>query len=259
MIEEHPILMSGPMVRAILEGRKTQTRRMVKLPKSKGLEYRFEGARVDGGDNSPFSCGQYFHMPFRSLSDGRDGWKQGTSARIFCPYGAPGDRLWVKETHARIHEGILAHLDPEPDNGEQFNNGWSTVYRADGEPANWKQYGIHWKPSIFMRRQYSRLTLEIQDVRVQRLQDISEEDAKAEGFIQMKVGGTPQEAIGHTSYHDGYRYLWECLNGKGSWAKNPWVWVIEFKTFSPMQEFDGMIERDLNHVVQTLIPNKSVP
>ena len=137
-----------------------------------------------------------------------------------CPYGVPGDRLWVRETFARVHDGLLQHLDPDPDNGEEFNNGWSTVFRADGEPAHWEHYGIPWKPSIFLPRQLSRITLEIVKVRVERLQDISDRDALAEGVTRRTEEDTPFRA---------YRDLWKFLNGPGSWDENPWVWVIGFK------------------------------
>lgn len=117
-------------------------------------------------------------------------------------------------------------LDPEPDNGEPYNNGWACVFRADGEPVHWKEYGVPWTPSIFMPRKLSRIDLEIEAIRVERLQDISEEDAKAEG-VEMPDG--IEEPPDFWSYKQEYEYLWEDINGKGSWAANPWVWVIEFK------------------------------
>ena len=208
-MSEKPILFSGEMVRAIPDGRKTQTRRVVNVPR---LEKRRGTLSADGWRKGDIEAA---------------GWRD--LAKIWNPYGQPGDRLWVKETHARVHEGLLQNLDPEPDNGKAYNNGWSTVYRADGEPAHWQHYGIHWKPSIFCRREYSRITLEIVSVRVERLKDISENDAYAEGISTDSRLEPMRAGASFRSAKLAYKSLWESINGKGSWAKNPWVWVIEFK------------------------------
>lgn len=222
-MSEKPMLFSGDMVRAILDGRKTQTRRILKFPrwshpKDKGED--LEGDLSVGFN--PMIC----HKDTGCLCD------------VPCPYGQIGSCLWVKETHARIHEGLLQHLDPEPDNGQKFNNGWTTVFRADGEPAHWKHYGLNWKPSIFMRREYSRINLEITAVRVERLQDISEEDSIAEGIHRISHGmngdyfhafNTEYSADNFCYASTAYKELWESINGNGSWKLNPWVWVIEFK------------------------------
>lgn len=120
---------------------------------------------------------------------------------VRCPYGQPGDRLWVRETW-RAWGGTVRHVD----------------YRATTEiprPAD------GWKPSIHMRRADSRIMLEIVAVRVERLQDISEADAKAEGCQADPYDGP--------TYYDHFALLWRSINGQGSWTTNPWVWVIEFK------------------------------
>ncbi len=215
MKNEKPILMSAPMVRALLDGSKTQTRRIVKHQPIHVPAAYASDSWTWVGHHTNFDA-------LRKLMEAEN------------PFGQPGDTLWVKETHARVHEGLLQHLDPEPDKGTAFNNGWSTVYRADGEPANWKHYGQHWKPSIFCRREYSRITLEIVSVRVERLQDIGKDgrkahDVLAEGITEQQIEQWrkwlhPDDAPAHT-----YGVLWESINGKGSWAANPWVWVIEFK------------------------------
>jgi hypothetical protein len=166
---------------------------------------------------------------------------RGCANPLLCKYGQPGDRLWVRETWKPHCEGEIS-----PD----FPLGTCVKYRADGKcikPENWtKEQGRWcesqeeskvWKPSIFMPRWASRITLEIVSVRVERLQDITEEDAKAEGITFHNGGG-----IGHSGYrHDpafgmvtdtpqwAYAWLWESINGAGSWGSNPWVWVIEFK------------------------------
>lgn len=223
------------MVRAILEGRKTQTRRVVK-PQPLSWADRFE----PGPFKSYGRVGDWVQMT-------RDENRQCGMAR--CPFGAPGDRLWVKETHARVHPGMLQSLDPDPESHE-----WTTVYRAD---ANGGYVGklmecTKWKPSIFMRREYSRITLEIEAVRVERLQEIRGEDALREGIERIEVGtrfecwknyrfktahpkhGTEikdeQHRIsGYSSACASYTSLWESINGPGSWDANPWVWVLTFK------------------------------
>ena len=169
-MKERPILFSGEMVRAILDGRKAQTRRTVK------------GSIVVGDPYCP---------P--------------------CPYGAQGCRLWVRETFAYTDQ----HINYEP--------GW--VYRAT-DPDWSEMEGFKWKPSIFMPRAASRITLEVERISVERLQDITEEDARAEGVTVSKSIASDRV---WPQYKDAYKVLWESINGEGSWAKNPWVWVVEFK------------------------------
>lgn len=210
VMKEKPMLFSSPMVNAIIDGRKTMTRRLVKPQpvESWGMpsqpDYFHPCIEVKGmNDPGP--------LTFGSWTDDHH-WK--------CPY-EPGTTLWVKETFARLHDGLLQHLDPDPDNGEPFNNGWSTVYRVEGEPANWKHYGIHWKSPIFMPRKLSRITLEVKSVKVERLQDISRGDCMAEGcpFPNIAKETDPQR---------WYLELWESIHGKGAWEKNPFCWVIKF-------------------------------
>ena len=144
-MKSRPILFSAPMVRAILDGKKTMTRRAYKP--------RFDSWQV-------------------------------------------GDRLWVRETYSIV----------------QRDNGYNIAYRADGE-----EYGEQWKPSIFMPRKYSRILLEITDLKRERLQDISEADAKREG-VEPEI-----------SYQNGFRSIWEQINGRASWKQNPEVVAIGFK------------------------------
>ncbi len=171
-----PILFSGPMVRALLEGRKTQTRRAMKWP---------SGYEPD-------------HAAVQRLQD-RGEWAQKS------PYGQPGDLLWVRETWANI-----------------ALNGYTPVYlyRADSEqlpPRDARAADSTWRPSIHMPREASRLTLKIIEVRVERLQQITEGDVIQEGC--------PKEVLYGTGW---YRDLWNELNGARSWAANPWVWVLTF-------------------------------
>lgn len=225
--KSRPILFSAPMVRAILNGSKTQTRRIVKP----------QPDETSGFSQGPIKCQWYHPTKIDRHGEAYPGEKVFGFANEDngwpCPYGVPGERLWVRETFARIHPALLSHLDPEEDNGG--NNGWSTVFRADGIPFNWKDYGVKWTPSIFMPRRLIRITLEITEIRVERLQDISESDAIAEG-CEMDSDGMPKEQphpkcgmIGWDSAVEWYSDLWESINGKGSRAKNPRVWVITFR------------------------------
>lgn len=223
-MKERPILFSGPMVRAILEGRKTQTRRVVKWPKSY-QPHELEDA-VKALNRSVFK------------SIGRPGPCDGLNDRLVCPYTV-GQRLWVRETWARVHPGMLQSLDPDPDSHE-----WSTVYRADenGGYVGRMLECTKWRPSIHMPRWASRITLEITTVRVERLHEITEEDAKAEGLEMMQCRSEWfWKAYGHNPLPDGgemmafrdakksFQTLWTSINGPGSWTANPYVWVVEFR------------------------------
>lgn len=200
---ERPILFSAEMVRAILDGRKTQTRRVVQMPRAWARAgCTLDGARADGP--SPFSpLGEYLHVPKPA---------DGTSHRLYSPYGVAGERLWVREAWGQVSWTSLTH-GPKPPRVE-------TVYRAGPHPLGrdvphgWTS-GNRWRPSIHMPRSASRLTLELTEVRVERLQAISDADVLAEGVT------------------DGLAYvqLWDGLNaprGYG-WNANPWVWVLGFR------------------------------
>lgn len=208
-MRERPILFSGDMVRAILEGRKTVTRRKV----NPQPDFAQAGDTTSGAG----FCGRF------TPDDERLG-RLGEA--MPCPFGQPGDRLWVRETFNRTNPGG-AH-------GVYY-------YRADGcfpsAIGGRRFYGDEaWKPSIHMPRAASRIMLEVTAVRVERLQDITEEQAKAEGVraidgmkwhtLEEAAAGIPMRD--HTAL-DAFSALWECINGEGSCAANPWVWVVEFK------------------------------
>ena len=234
-VKERPILFSGPMVRAILAGRKTVTRREIK-PRMRSADTQFELHQQPDGSWRPL------HTFDESCMDA-----QGTEHSILCPYGQAGDRLWVREAWAQINVAQAP--------GESW-----VVYR---ECDNRTDYGGPWKPSIHMRRRDSRILLEVTDVRVERLQNISDDQAKAEGMVYTDFGMqerrgkasldggktfhpmTPQQAPG---WHAGdathpdqcldrarwaFANLWEKINGEYSWDANPWVWAVEFKRIEP--------------------------
>ena len=199
-MKERPILFSAPMVRAILAGTKTQTRRIMKpqADDSTWFENGADGSITWEQDGKPCCGTGVWDVPHYS----------GKLTRR--PYGQPGDRLWVRESHWWFKD--------EPDHETGYYPPVLTVedveFRADGDDGR-----KVWRPSIHMPRWASRITLEITGVRVERLQDISEADAQAEGVYTDPA----------CPAYDGYRVLWEQINGAGSWEANPWVWVVEFR------------------------------
>lgn len=225
-MRERPILFSAPMVRAILSGTKTQTRRVVK--------------------GAPINRGSYLLGVYQGTwGIHADVDKEGGLWRGQCPYGQPGDRLWVREAHL---------LDPPIDGTwpsvgdsfasvsdipERYRDPRHVLYRADGKlTGEWR-----WRPSIHMPRWASRITLEVTDVRVERLQDITEADAIVEGIerdenhpelwkrgpLRNDLIPTPWTGFPRLAFQS----LWEGINGTDSWDANPWIWVVEFKRVQP--------------------------
>jgi hypothetical protein len=206
------------MVRALLDGSKTQTRREFKARGWQAAVLRtLEFVHVlHGAAAGVLSCAQPVDTAWAGFRLSPDS----TSPLYFkCPYGQPGDRLWVRETWAE-----------HPD----FPGCRRAIYRADPEC----EYDTErWNPSIHMPRWASRILLEIVSVRVERLQDISEADARAEGITphevrQFAIFGASEEeraAIYRDAAVGPYRGLWQQINGPGSWGANPWVWVVEFR------------------------------
>lgn len=190
-MKERPILFSAPMVRALLNGSKTQTRRVVKIPR--GCSWYAEL----GGESAGW---------WEDVANPNGWWHV---SEMQCPYGHPGDRLWVREA--------WAPCGPSPCDG--------ALYRAEFDSG---PLSIKFKPSIFMPRWASRITLEIVSVRVERLQDISEADCWAEGIHEVRSAGDDHGDL-RGSVRQDYQALWESINGDGSWDENPWVWAVEFK------------------------------
>lgn len=202
-IKYKPIRFSGEMIRALLAGEKTQTRRIIRA------DYDDIGERDDGT-----------LWPWREdLEQGGDYWYP-------CPYGETGDLLWVQETF-KLFDASGASGTP--------------IYRA----SNQDDEGI-WTPSIHMLRWASRLTLEITDVRVERLQDISEEDARAEGAEldtepcdHSRISCADIGCLGQT-HKSGFYCIWESIY-PGDWERNPYVWVLTFKVHQ--QNIDALIKQ----------------
>ena len=205
-MKERPILFNAEMVRAVLDGRKTQTRRVLKQVHTTFKLYGMIG------DEQSLSQRFRREIPNAHPQD----------VVVRCPYGKVGDRLWVRETFCEcsvtgtnIIQGVPVEQDAE-----------YIEYRADGQEAD-AQGEPRWTPSIFMPRAASRINLEITDIRVERVQDISEKDAEAEGVEQWCDGGYDIAQ----GYRISYCALWDSINKKCSlrWDMNPWVWVVEFK------------------------------
>ncbi|CAH0316342.1 hypothetical protein SRABI89_05052 [Pseudomonas koreensis] len=217
-IKERPILFSAPMVRAILDGRKTVTRRPVKGSALKWLEE--------------------FAPEFVALS-----------ANELCPFGQIGERLWVRETWYCDHFEVLKgpYLQPaDMHDLDQSREDGELVYAADGL-APFEQEQPTWKPSIHMPRWACRILLEITDVRVERLQDGEGETAFESRYVAEGINRIHQ-GDGEYAFHpfksepgpgswtdpfEAWRELWVSVNGAGSWNANPWVWVVEFKRVQP--------------------------
>lgn len=195
-IKERPILFSGEMIRAILEGRKTQTRRVIKP------QPHIEVDMVERHNSMTF-------LGKIKMSDTQNEIRGG----FRCPHGKPGDRLWVRETW-----------------GHEYGGGY--LYRASH--GHMTPGDNRWRPSIHMPRAASRILLEITDVRAERLQDINDGDADQEGveWIGGKDGyrryaGNDEHPIIRPA--ESFKTLWQSINGTESWDVNPWVWVITFK------------------------------
>ncbi len=220
-MKERPILFSGPMVQAILDGRKTQTRRVMKRqPLAKFWK--------------PYAC-----------PDGRWNWVVNTTGMgsgdpFSCPYGKPGDRLWVRETWAettnveRISDWPNRQHIPGERSDDEFGYLFDAIiYRADGDWEWCDADGSYtersyWKPSIHMPRKYCRLLLDVKAIRVERLQDIKPYEIQSDGFAPPGPSLSPAE---DEYWRPKFAQFWNSLNEKRGfgWATNPWVWIIEFE------------------------------
>jgi len=224
-MKERPILFNSEMVRAILEGRKTQTRRMVNPQPPK--DHKWHGWVIES------SCRK---------DEGKATWSKCSGPllknahRVRCPFGQVGDRLWVRETTKIDRTNDSVYLGTYIADGEKvlYQNHHDPEY--NGSCAHW-WYSRDICPSIHMPRWASRITLEITSVRIDRFQDISEKDAKAEGVNKyncepisgMYVDYAAKYPVPADNAKDSFRTLWQSINGPENWDANPWVWVIEFE------------------------------
>lgn len=250
--KERPILFSAPMVRAILGGSKTQTRRAVKIKPPLSLPNYYATGRV----LSDLEIQPGAWMEFRHTSQDKVGFTGSPAAFLLkCPYGKVGDQLWVRETwnyNDWTELGIpfigykadgSALLREHPEEwSEVVENIWAGLSSPENFNVDSAARDRKFRPSIHMPRWASRIQLEITGVRVELLNDISEADAIAEG-VKPVVIPKPFPNAGKLAYlgygdhprsyidtaRDSFKTLWESINGAGSWQANPWVWVIEFK------------------------------
>lgn len=234
-MKERGMIFNGEMVRAILDGQKTQTRRIMKVQpkpsKSRPGDFWFSSKKLESmvhvsdlaPGNSPIAD---YHLFIQEHC---------------CPFGAVGDRIWVRETFQGplVHEELFEEYSAYP---EKFETPEYCEYAADGgvrpEYCDLEDNLRHgWRPSIHMPRWASRILLEITNVRVERLNAISEEDAEAEG-IDMEALYDSQDCYDCIADHNmtgrptvtgAFKYLWESIYGEEGWKSNPWVWVISFK------------------------------
>ena len=249
------MIFNGEMVRAILDGRKTQTRRIMKVQPSDGFHPTHNGYDLD--------LNAHWYTP--GMVD-KNGYLQPAKKDVFgvadenegytCPFGAVGDRIWVRETwgvvsHELDEDGRIQPWSPDRPataiHEMPFGNGYYTghaIYAADGEFTWGDDDGYEdgrscWKPSIHMPRAACRILLEVTGVRVERLNSISQEDAQAEG---MELTGwrptysDPDSGGEVWTPYDNFAQLWESIYGEENWKANPWVWVIEFKVVPNVQD-----------------------
>lgn len=212
-MRERPISFSGPMVRALMAGVKTQTRRELKKLARFGAVTEFQASDTKG-----------YQWQFR---DKRQLWNDLTRERLLeaCPYGAVGDRLWVREATLKVEDaGWEGPVYVESDAGR---NALEWGYGESDDPDFIEPYELKTRPAMFMPRKYSRLTLELTEVRVERLQAISEADCIAEG-APGGHGAIPGYGYSATPC-EHYRHIWTAINGSGSWDANPWVWALSFR------------------------------
>ncbi len=216
-MKKRPILFSAPMVRAILDGKKTQTRRVIN-PQPEHIEWF---AHQNGWCAKAAGAANTAADPAYTM--------------VRCPYGQPGDRLWVRETWQAVPTnggdshgyGVFPGVSGRPHIPSRWNEAHSIIYRADGEHISETGERDTWRPSIHMPRRASRITLEVTEVRVQRVQEISDSDAVAEGVLPPGI--SPERCTPNPA--GWFRILWDKINaarGYG-WDKNPWVWAVSFE------------------------------
>lgn len=254
-MKERPIIFNGEMVRAVLDRRKTQTRRVIK-PQLEPLGktgWQWNGHTPGDKKKHGACCTNGVGQDYEEIKNYFSTFMQKS-----CPYGVPGDRLWVRETWCDTRD--IDNVGPPDDRpflkiDPMDSAGDYVLWRADGEVEWCDDDGgdteqSFWKPSIHMPRWASRILLEVVSVRVERVQDISNRDALEEGIRCPKCGYINIDASKHLDHnlcpsdesepsavHAGFKPLWNSINEKRGfgWDINPWVWIVEFKMIEPAQ------------------------
>lgn len=223
-MRERGMIFNADMVRAVLNGSKTQTRRIIQSA-AKNMQARGHEVISHRAPGDKW-YGDYVY----SMRDRSGVWQDFTNEQFLakCPFGQPGDRLWVRETWSTDFANYYPNdrVWYAADDNRRLDIEVVDGVRGIYSPESDVYVPFRWRPSIHMPRWASRITLEITGVRVERLQDISQADAKAEGCWYGRGGGEPDFAV---SPADHFPTLWESIYGEESWQANPWVWVIEFK------------------------------
>lgn len=231
-IREKGLIFNSEMVRAILDGRKTQTRREVKL----NLDISCLATTYDWATS--LAANHYQGLTEEQIQQKAESLRgvihpvildNGQMVSIICPHGKPGDRIWVRETFCPVDDSQYG--------GEKWVDYRATPKFEASHPAGWDSApndaeALKWHPSIHMPRWASRILLEITDVRVERLNAISQEDAQSEGLELTGWRPTysdPDSGGEVMTPYDNFAELWSSIYGDESWQANPWVWVIEFK------------------------------
>ncbi|EJL90253.1 hypothetical protein [Pantoea sp. GM01] len=215
-MKERPIIFNAEMVRAVLEGRKTQTRRII-VPSMRTADSQFELHQQPDGS----------WRPMHTFNEGSFDSK-GCERPINCPFGAVGDRLWVRETWQAIHDSSDEHGNVDertwmPSIIKESDSYWHPIYAASWGNEDRETRDFPWRPSLHMPRWASRITLEITGVRVERLHSITL------GDICKEFGCGLYDFRPATYGFQVWEELWQSIYGEESWQANPWVWVIEFK------------------------------
>ncbi len=225
-MKTRPILFSGDMVRAILDGTKTQTRRIVTPQPEHRQVHEWKGKRLYDGEHRLWWWKDHW---WDRLLDSR---AERDELAALCPCGVPGDRLYVREAWAPVDFLAGGYELEEPQcvgyrATESARYCWHDDGQSDAEVYGWNWSMVKWRPSIHMPKWASRIALEVTDVRVERVQDISGPDARAEGVSYQAVDG-------RHNFHSSVAFakLWDSINGKRpgcSWEANPWVWAVSYK------------------------------
>jgi hypothetical protein len=249
-MKERPILFSGAMARKILAGEKTQTRRIVKDCKA----FKCHDSPEHGDDTKPEDAYDVIVSKHQGGAAFLVAGDHGFTDFVPCPYGKPGDRLWVRETWTKDLRNVYPcatfsyAADYSKSELEELASGehdrWcarrtdpNAIGSGECHSCGTHEAGVKWKPSIHMPRWASRITLEVTGVRVERLQAITEEDARAEGVDLSKpmpgtVNGKPA-TVAIFDHRKAFAVLWDAINGPGSWERSPWVWVVSFRRVQP--------------------------